>query len=107
MGNKRRSPRHAFAGEVVFVSPQGVVGRGVDLASGGLGVVVPTAMETGTVVLLQVLDGRVLIHGTVRWCRAEDEAFRVGVQFEEEDWRILEHVDALAAGRSREDDPAR
>ena len=85
----RRAPRHAFGGEVVFLSPRPCTGQGIDLAEGGIGVMVPEAFAAGEVVNLKILGGRLIVQGKVRWCEGASGQYRVGIQFDTEDWDIL------------------
>ena len=90
--DNRQSTRHAFEEEVEFIAPRACTGRSIDLAAGGIGVILDEPFATGQSVQLKILGGRVIVQGTVQWCREAEGAYRVGIQFSEEDWSVLEHI---------------
>ncbi|MEE8436274.1 MAG: PilZ domain-containing protein, partial [bacterium] len=51
-----------------------------------------TWFAIGQSVHLKILGGRVIVQGTVKWCGEAEGSYRVGIQFSEEDWSVLEHI---------------
>ena len=70
-------------------------GRSIDLAAGGIGGLRDEPFPVGQSVQLNILGGRVIVQGAVRWCGEAEGAHRVGIQFSEEDWSVLEHIRGL------------
>ena len=90
--NNRQSTRHAFEEDVEFIAPKACTGKSIDLAAGGIGVILDEPFETGQSVQLKILGGRVIVQGTVRWSEKAEGSYRVGIQFSEEDWAVVEHI---------------
>lgn len=91
---QRKVPRVPWAEDIEVISPVSCRGRAVDIAPGGIGVRVPVRLKSESVVELKIFEGRLIVHGWVRWVEEEGDAFRVGIQFREEDWSIIKHVQA-------------
>ena len=95
MAESRVNPRVPFDEPVQMRLPQEFSARGVDLGAGGIGILSPVDLPAGQNVELAIFEGRALTHGTVRWARATEGGFRLGIQFEEEDWNVIELVQSL------------
>ena len=93
--DNRQTTRHAFEEEVEFIAPRACTGRSIDLAAGGIGVILDQPFPVGQSVQLKIFGGRVIVQGAVRWCGEAEGAYRVGIQFSEEDWSVLEHIRGL------------
>jgi hypothetical protein len=92
---RRATHRVHFAEEVRILAPVPMMGRGVDIGAGGIGLIVPKEIPAGRMVEIVILEGVATAYGTVRWSRRDGESWRVGIQFREEDWAIMELIDAL------------
>ena len=90
--DNRQSTRHAFEEDVEFIAPKACAGKSIDLAAGGIGVILDEPFAAGQSVQLKILGGRVIVQGTVRWSEKAGESYRVGIQFSEEDWAVVEHI---------------
>ena len=93
--DNRQSTRHAFEEEVEFIAPKACTGRSIDLAANGIGVILDEPFDVGQSVQLKIFGGRVIVQGTVRWSGKVAGDYRVGIQFSEEDWSVLEHIRKL------------
>lgn len=91
----RLTNRVPFEEEVTLLSPQESPGLALDIGAGGIGVELPIELKIGTPVELKILSGHAITYGTVRWVSPMGEKFRVGIQFRQEDWSIIELVMAL------------
>ena len=94
---RRTTERMPFAEEVRFVARTEVVAKCVNIGAGGLGVVSPVDMPIGQSVEIEIFDGAAKAYGTVRWSKPVDGGFRLGIQFREEDWAIMEMIQSLKA----------
>jgi len=95
MAELRVNPRIAFDETVHVRVPQEFTAKGVDLGAGGIGVLSPVDLPAGQQVELLIFEGHALTHGTVRWGRPVEDGFRLGIQFTEEDWNVIELVQSL------------
>ncbi len=95
VAENRTTERFPVEEEVTFLSPREIIGRSVDIGAGGIGVEIPEPLEAGEAVELKILEGHAIVYGTVRWARPQDGKFRVGIQFREEDWNVIELVFSL------------
>lgn len=93
--NQRATQRVPFADEVRFRAPQPYVAQGVDIGAGGIGVILPELLDIDTQVEIEIFDGAATAYGTVRWTVKDGDAYRIGIQFREEDWVIMELVESL------------
>lgn len=93
--DNRQSKRHAFEEEVEFIAPKACTGKSIDLAAGGIGVLLDEPFEVGEAVQLKILGGRVIVQGIVRWSEKADGSHRVGIQFSEDDWAVVAHIRTL------------
>ena len=89
---KRLTNRILFGEKVTLRSPKHLAGIAVDIGAGGIGVQLAEDIPAGTPVELEILSGHAITYGTVRWTRPEDDGFRIGIQFRQEDWSIIELV---------------
>ncbi len=94
---RRTTERMPFTEEVRFVARTEVVAKGVDIGAGGLGVVSPVDMPIGQSVEIEIFDGAAKAFGRVRWSKPDGGGFRLGIQFREEDWAIMELIQSLKA----------
>ena len=67
-------------------------GEAIDIGAGGVGIQLPKPLDEGASVEMEILSGHAITYGTVRWCRPHEDEFRVGIQFRQEDWSIIELV---------------
>lgn len=88
----RQTTRYPFEEEVEFLSPRACIGKGISLAAGGIGVILDEPFDIGQSVNLKIMGGRLIVQGTVKWCREAEGHYRVGIQFSEEDWSVLENI---------------
>ena len=95
MAENRTTERFPYEEEVVFLTPREIIGRSVDIGAGGIGVEIPEPLETGVAVEVKILEGHAIVYGKVCWARPQDGKFRVGIQFREEDWNVIELVFSL------------
>lgn len=79
-------------------APYACTGHGVDIAAGGVGIEIPLEISVGTSLEMKIFDGHLIVQGSVRWVQPIGENFRIGVQFNEEDWNIIEKVNAMRKG---------
>ena len=96
-GQRRTTERMPFSEEVRFVARTEVVAQGVDIGAGGVGVVSPVEMPIGQSVEIEIFDGAAKAFGRVRWSRPDGGVYRLGIQFREEDWAIMELIQSLKA----------
>lgn len=97
--NRRLLERVPFTDEVRFQSPELVSGLAVDFSAQGIGVSdLPRQPKVGSPVQIELDAGRITIQGRVRWTKKEGSGFSAGVQFEEQDRRLLE-LAKRASGR--------
>ena len=83
--SQRKSERVPFTKPVRILKPTPMDGKGLDIASGGMGLEVPQAIAEGTAVELELFGGTV-VQGTVRKVLPGSAGgFRLGVQFAKED----------------------
>ena len=80
-----------------FIVPKACTGRSIDLAPGGIGVIMDEPFAVGQSVQMKIFGGRVIVLGTVRWREKVEGDSRVGIQISEEDWSVLEHIRKLQA----------
>ena len=92
---RRATERVPFLEDVKFVNPRSFVGKGIDIGAGGIGVLADEPMEIGTPVEIEIFEGHATAYGKIRWCGKEDGGYRLGVQFREEDWVIMEIIETL------------
>jgi PilZ domain len=103
---KRRSPRKPMRQRVMI----GTVGHGIfqgqtlDISAGGLSVMIPFALATRTVCAVRfelMVDGRLVCffgNGKVAHCScAGMEGFRVGMQFQVDDPKLLPSLNKFLA----------
>lgn len=94
---RRTTERMPFGEEVRFVARTEVVAKCVNIGAGGLGVVSPVDLPIGQSVEIEIFDDAAKAFGTVRWSNPVDGGFRLGIQFREEDWAIMEMIQSLKA----------
>ena len=92
---QRQIPRTPYEEDILVTGPRHMEGRTVDVGAGGVGLLLPGGFDPGVRLTLQIFHGRLIVQGTVRWCRPEGEQFKLGLQFDELDWSILERVGML------------
>ena len=91
----RTTERHPYEDEITIRSPQLIKGRAADIGAGGIGIIIPVELPSGTDVEMEIMSGHAITLGTVRWTRPSDEGFRTGIQFRTEDWNIIEIILSL------------
>jgi hypothetical protein len=91
----RKTRRYAHREPVQFRKPLAMTALTVDIGAGGVGVEAPHPIAPGTPVELEIFDGHPIVLGTVRWSRQEQDRYRLGIQFNDEDWSIIARVQAL------------
>jgi hypothetical protein len=97
MAEGRVNPRVPYEEDVRVLLPRSVPARAIDLGAGGIGIDCPEPIAAGTDVQLVIFQGHAITYGSVRWMRPEGSRFRIGIQFREEDWNIIELVNSLRA----------
>ena len=91
----RKTRRYPHRESVQFRKPYEFEGTTVDIGAGGVGVEVPLPMANGVAVVMDIFEGHAIAQGTVRWGRPHEGRYRVGIQFNDEDWSIIARVQAL------------
>jgi hypothetical protein len=91
----RKTKRFPHREPVTFRKPYEFQGMTVDIGAGGVGVEVPLPMADGVSVVVEIFEGHAIALGTVRWGRPHEGRYRVGIQFNDEDWSIIARVQAL------------
>ena len=89
---QRLTNRIDFDEGVTIRSPERMEGKTVDIGAGGIGLLVPREIPAGAMVEMEILSGHAITYGTVRWSRPDGDQFRLGIQFRQEDWSIIELV---------------
>lgn len=92
---QRKTRRFPHREAVRFRKPYEFEGTTVDIGAGGIGVEVPLPIASGVAIEMEIFNGHAIALGTVRWCRAHEGRYRVGIQFMAEDWSIIARVQAL------------
>lgn len=92
MKAQRKAERSPWEGEIEFLTPEPCQGQAVDIAPGGVGVLIPVALEPETPVEMKIFHGRLIIYGWVRWVEETPDGYRTGIQFREDDWSIIRQV---------------
>ncbi|MDH4225379.1 MAG: PilZ domain-containing protein [Deltaproteobacteria bacterium] len=92
MAPERNHARLILKEEVQFHHPHHFVGKSLDIGEGGMGVEVPEELKVGQSVEIEVFQGKVTALGTVRWVVPHENVFRVGIQFKEDDWAVMQLV---------------
>ena len=93
--HNRKTERVMIHEEVSMRSPVSCVGRTVDIGAGGIGLEIPLEVPVGSVLEMTIFEGHLVVQGQARWVRPVEKGFRVGVQFVEEDWSIIERVQKM------------
>ena len=91
----RKTRRYPYRETVKFLMPYAFEGETVDIGAGGIGVEVPQPIADGTEVVFEIFNGHAITQGIVRWGHADQGRYRVGIQFNAEDWSIIARVQAL------------
>lgn len=91
----RKTRRYSHREPVRFRKPIAMEAVTVDIGAGGVGVEAPHLLPAGAAVELEIFHGHAIVLGTVRWSRREQSHYRLGIQFNEEDWSIIARVQAL------------
>ena len=94
---QRLTNRVPFEEDITIRSPKRMEGKAQDIGAGGIGVQVPEEIPAGAMVEMEILSGHAITYGTVRWSRPDGDGFRLGIQFRQEDWSIIELVLTLRA----------
>jgi hypothetical protein len=92
---QRKTRRYPYREQVGFQKPYEFEGATVDIGAGGVGVDVPLPIAVGVAVVMEIFQGHAIAQGKVRWGRAHPDGYRVGIQFQDEDWSIIARVQAL------------
>lgn len=78
-----------------IIAPRPCLGRSVDIADGGIGLVLDEIFGIGERLTLKIFEGRVLIQGEVCWRREGEDGNRHGIRFSSDDLKIVESIHAL------------
>lgn len=92
---QRKTQRYPHREKVKFLKPYEFEGETVDIGAGGVGVEVPLPIANGIGVVMEIFNGHAIAQGTVRWGKAHAGGYRLGIQFQDEDWSIIARVQAL------------
>jgi len=94
--NARQANRVMLQERVKFHAPHNCEGKSIDIGAGGLGVEMDQPLAVGTLVEVEIFNGKATALGTVRSSVAKGNAYRIGIQFKEEDWAVMEMVMAYS-----------
>ena len=95
MDHNRKTERVMIDEEVSLRSPVSCAGKAVDIGAGGIGLEIPYEVPVGSVLEMAIFEGHLVVQGQTRWIKQLEKGFRVGVQFVEEDWNIIERVQKM------------
>ena len=86
MAEEAKKNRLPFTKQLTVTAGGTLTGSGIDAGGGGIAALLPKEFKTGDALTIAAAGGPPAAQGTVRWCKAEGAAWKVGIQIRAEDW---------------------
>ena len=96
--NLRQDKRLEADAEIRFRYPEVFTGKMRDFCPGGIGADIPITMEINSPVEMEILEGKILASGHVRWLRIENETVTIGIQFRQGERELMAQIQDWKGG---------